>query len=34
MTLKGWVYQPTESAQDFFSSESNVVEKIVEVKTL
>ena len=33
MTLKGWVYQPTEFTQDFFSSEGNVVEKIVEVKT-
>jgi len=32
MALTGWIYQPIEIAQDFFSSGGNVAEKIVQVK--
>jgi hypothetical protein len=32
MGVTGWIYQPTEIAQDFFSSGGNVAEKIVQVK--
>jgi hypothetical protein len=32
MAVTGWIYQPTEIAQDFFSSAGNVAEKIVQVK--